>query len=99
MPRRDKTRGTAAQSTGAVGAKDQPPADERAPAVQPETKPGWQRVEHLHMPRPTYWPAVLALGITFIAWGIISSYLITAAGLLLFVVAIAGWTGELLHGH
>jgi hypothetical protein len=39
------------------------------------------------------------LGITFIAWGIISSYLITAAGLLLFVVAIAGWTGELLHGH
>ncbi len=90
MSRRDTTQRTAAVY---------PAADQRPPAAQAETKPGWQRLEHVTVPRPTYWPAVLALGVTFLAWGLISSMLISAAGLLLLVVALGGWIGELLHGH
>jgi hypothetical protein len=42
---------------------------------------------------------VLALGITFLAWGIVTSLLISAVGLILFALALAGWIGELRHGH
>jgi hypothetical protein len=67
-----------------------------SPASPPATE-GWQRVEHAHLPSPTYWPAVLALGITFLAWGIVTSLLIAGVGLLLFAVALGGWIGDLLH--
>ena len=62
-------------------------------------RPGWQRLDHTGLPSPTYWPAVLALGITFLAWGLLTSALISGVGLALFVVALAGWIGALRHGH
>ncbi len=66
---------------------------------KPELRPGWHAPGHIELPRPTYWPAVMALAITFLAWGIITSFLISGVGLLLFVLALAGWIGELRHGH
>ena len=71
---------------------DHPPA-----ATPVETRPGWQRVEHIHLPEPTYWPAVMALGIVFLAWGIVASWLITGVGLIMFAVALAGWIGDIQH--
>lgn len=47
----------------------------------------------------TYAPAFLALGITFLLFGIVSSYVFSAAGLVLMVVSISKWVGELLHGE
>jgi hypothetical protein len=79
-------------------AKREPSAATPTPAA-PEDQPGWQRVDHTALPRPTYWPAVLALGITFLAWGLLTSPLISGVGLVLFAVALAGWIGELRHGH
>ncbi len=57
----------------------------------------WLPVEHEHLPRPTYWPAALALGITFLAWAIVTSPLIAVVGMLLFALALGGWIGDLLH--
>jgi hypothetical protein len=71
--------------------------DHAAPATQP--RPGWQMLAHEPLPRPTYWPAVLALGIVFLAWGIVTSFLISAVGGILLVIALVGWIGELRHGH
>jgi Flp pilus assembly protein TadB len=67
--------------------------------AQPELRPGWQRVSHADIPAPTYWPAVLAFGITLIFWGIVTSWIISGVGVIVFAVAIAGWIGDLLHGH
>ncbi len=75
------------------------PADHASQHAQPELRPGWQRVAHEGIPAPTYWPAVLAFGITLIFWGILTSWIISGVGLIVFVVAIAGWIGDLLHGH
>ncbi|MDP9313846.1 MAG: hypothetical protein M3R24_23700 [Chloroflexota bacterium] len=61
--------------------------------------PGWEAVTDIHLPRPTYWPAVLALGITFLAWGVVTSLLIVVVGILLLVLAVGGWIGDLLHEH
>lgn len=62
-----------------------------------EPRPGWGRPKPEHIPRPTYWPATLALGLTFAAWGLVTTPWISLVGLLLFGIALAGWIGELRH--
>jgi hypothetical protein len=51
------------------------------------------------IPPPTYAPVFLALGITFLLFGVLSSYVFSAAGLVLMAVSISKWVGELLHGE
>ncbi len=63
-----------------------------------ELRPGWSRPKPEHVPRPTYWPAVLALGVTFIFWGLITTPIIAGIGLLVGAIGLAGWIGELRHG-
>ena len=48
------------------------------------------------VPEATFAPAFLALGITFLLFGIVSSYVFSAAGLVLMVWSIGKWVGELL---
>jgi len=79
-------------ASGPAPAPVHPPAPVNIP-------PGWSRLDHIELPQPTYWPSVLALGITFLAWGLVTTWLITVIGLILFAVALAGWIGDLRHGH
>lgn len=48
----------------------------------------------IHLPPPSYWPIVLALGLLLIAVGIIFGLVISALGVIVLLVAIAGWTQE-----
>lgn len=47
--------------------------------------------EKIHMPPPSYWPFVLALGLTIAMFGVIFSPIIVALGLVIFVTGLAGW--------
>jgi cytochrome c oxidase subunit 1 len=47
-----------------------------------------------HLPSPSYWPIVLALGLPFIAYGLLYTYWLAAVGGLLVIVAIYGWSLE-----
>src|SRR5579864_1927949 len=58
---------------------------------------GWSRPKPDTIPQPTYWPAALALGIALVMWGIISNVFVLAVGLILFIIALTGWIGDLLH--
>jgi hypothetical protein len=58
---------------------------------------GWTPLPAEPLPRPTYWPAVLATGIMMLLWGSISSPILTVAGAAVFVVAVLGWIKEFLH--
>lgn len=58
-------------------------------------KPGWSRPKPKTLPRPTYWPVVMALGIIFIAWGVVTTWIIASVGAVLFVISLAGWIGEI----
>ena len=72
------------------------------PAVQPrldQTGTASPPAAHPALPRPTYWPAVLAFGITLFAWGFVTTFYITLAGLLIIFLALGGWIGDLLHEH
>ncbi|MGH9553150.1 MAG: hypothetical protein ACRD3W_27470 [Terriglobales bacterium] len=47
------------------------------------------------LPRPTVWPATLALGSTLLAFGVVTSWIISLAGLGLFLLGAGGWFEEL----
>jgi hypothetical protein len=57
----------------------------------------WTEPKPEVLPRPTYWPAVLALGIAFVFWGLVASLVITVIGLALAGIALTGWIGEMLR--
>lgn len=50
--------------------------------------------EELHLPGPSYLPVIVAVGITLAIVGVVISYFIVAAGLIITVVAILRWVRE-----
>jgi hypothetical protein len=62
-----------------------------------ERREGWSDPRPSYIPPPTAWPAAMALGITFLAWGLITSPVVLTLGVGLFVVALYGWVGEIRH--
>ena len=67
--------------------------------MQPATgRPDWERLPPAHLPRPTYWPVVLAFGIMLLAWGIVTTLAISVIGLVIFALGLGGWIGDLRHG-
>ena len=58
---------------------------------------GWSTPRPETLPQPTYWPAVMALGITMFLWGLLTNIILLGTGALLSIVALAGWIGALRH--
>ena len=50
--------------------------------------------EDIHMPNPSYWPIVLAFGLTCIMFGLSINISVTIIGLLIALVGTIGWTIE-----
>lgn len=44
---------------------------------------------------PTYWPLVLAAGITLLAWGVVTSYVLSLLGGGMTTVAVIKWIGDI----
>jgi len=63
----------------------------------PPLRPGWTRFPPEKMPEPTIWPAALALGTVLFLWGLVTSFIMTATGLTLLGVSLAGWLREMRH--
>ena len=63
----------------------------------PELRPGWNAPRPEKLPEPTIWPATLALGITFLMWGLVTSFIISGVGVVLFAAALAGWIRDIRH--
>ncbi|TDI90580.1 MAG: hypothetical protein E2O72_03780 [Candidatus Dadabacteria bacterium] len=64
---------------------------------------GWHKPLPEQLPKAGYWPAIMALGITFMLWGlavgfneVVSTIIILFfIGLILFILALIGWIGDL----
>jgi hypothetical protein len=63
----------------------------------PVTHPEWEPLPAEHLPRPTYFPAGLAMGIAFLFWGLITSWVVIVVGLVLFIASLAGWITEIRY--
>jgi hypothetical protein len=55
--------------------------------------------ETVEMPKPTAWPMALAFAIMLAAAGLVTNLAFSAVGLVLSVIGIAGWIGQLLPGQ
>ncbi|MFZ1757089.1 MAG: hypothetical protein WBO46_22235 [Caldilineaceae bacterium] len=60
---------------------------------------GWTELPPEPLPAPAYWPALLALGTTFLALGLVTSLIISGVGLFLFAIALVGWIGAMRHDN
>ncbi len=63
----------------------------------PAASAGWSTPRPEVLPRPTYAPAGLAFGAVFLLWGILTSYIVSIVGLVIFIISLAAWIGEILH--
>ena len=54
--------------------------------------------EHIHLPSPTVWPLVVGAGATLAGFGLLTSVVLSALGLVLMVWGIYSWIQELRHG-
>ena len=51
-------------------------------------------VEEVHLPEPSYLPAVVALGITIALVGVVLSWVLSGLGAAIAVIAIARWVRQ-----
>ena len=73
---------------------DQAEKPEQPEQPEQEWIPGDQ-LELTRIPPPTIWPATLALGTTGIAFGVVTHWILSVAGLFLFLLGAAGWIEDL----
>ncbi len=57
----------------------------------------WEKARPEKLPEPTYWPFFLALGLNFIFWGMLTTWVIGLAGLVIFAIALTCWINLLRH--
>ncbi|MGH9396867.1 MAG: hypothetical protein ACRD18_08465 [Terriglobia bacterium] len=97
---REQTEGhQGAAQTGRVGSNSPPPKKDGPEQAAVEADPTgiWSKPRPEKLPSPTYAPATMALGIVLLLWGMLTTPLISLVGLVLFVIALAGWIGDLRH--
>ncbi len=58
---------------------------------------GWNEPRPAKLPPPSAWPAGLALAVTLILWGLVSTLIITGVGVALFAIAMTGWVRDIRH--
>lgn len=57
----------------------------------------WNDAKPDAIPPPTYWPAVMAFGLTLLAWSALASPVMTVLGLGFLVASVIGWVRELYN--
>lgn len=50
-----------------------------------------------NLPEPTYWPFFLAMGLMFLGWGLLTTWMISVAGFVVLVISLIGWINILRH--
>jgi hypothetical protein len=57
----------------------------------------WEKARPEILPKPTYWPFFLAMGLAFIFWGLLTTLVVLTAGGLIFITALIGWINQIRH--
>ena len=65
------------------------------PAQNDDWKINGAKAEPQKLPHPTVWPATLSLGVTLMAFGVVTSGIMSITGTILFLFGVAGWVEDL----
>jgi hypothetical protein len=52
-----------------------------------------------HLPDPSFAPPLLAFGLMLLFWGIVTSWLVSAAGFGIAALAVGSWISDLRRGR
>jgi hypothetical protein len=83
-------------ATNGGALKDGPMKDCEKRASLATPNEAWAVPKPDSIPQRTYWPAMLALGIVFLCFGIVAEYVFVLVGLALMIWSIGHWVGELV---
>lgn len=64
---------------------------------RPPIPSGWLACPSERGPAPTAAPALFAFGVTLLAWGIVSSFVVSLIGAAVVVASLMHWIGEIAH--
>ena len=64
----------------------------------PTTDSDWSVPRPERLPRPTWVPAALAVGIVFLLWGIATTWVISAVGFVISTLSLGQWIREMWYG-
>jgi hypothetical protein len=67
--------------------------------TNPTPSEDWNPAQPAHLPRPTYAPAMLALGNTLLLWGLLTTWIISAVGAGLSALGLALWLADVIKEH
>ena len=67
------------------------PGDAAAPVGEAQ----WHAPLPEKLPEPTAWPMVQAFGACLMAWGVVTSWIISAVGLVIFAAGTGGWIARM----
>ena len=70
---------------------------EKEKQENPEEKVDWSLPKPDVVPPATYTPVGAAFGVVFLAWGLLTSPIVSAVGLVIFVASLVGWIGGIFH--
>lgn len=56
---------------------------------------GWHAPLPERLPNPTASPAVLGFGASLLTWGLLTSWIISAVGLVVFGIGVSAWISEM----
>ena len=59
----------------------------------------WVAPPQQTIPQPTYAPAAMALGVAFVFFGLVTSYLFCAAGAAVMALSLRSWIGGIADGQ
>lgn len=62
-----------------------------------EQQPEYAKAKPEQLPEPTYLPFFLAVGLMFMGWGLLTFWLFSLAGFIVFVISLIGWINILRH--
>ena len=62
--------------------------------TEPEPGPHAETHDAIHLPPPSIWPAVLALGIAFLLTGLVLNFVLLIVGVVIAVAATALWVRD-----
>jgi hypothetical protein len=68
----------------------------RGESAHPAT-PAASHGEEVHLPAPSIWPVVCAAAVTLVAFGVLTSLVLSVVGVLLLARGLHGWIWELRH--
>ncbi len=67
------------------------------PETRPDRRAGWTEPLPRRLPRPTWSPFALALGLIILARGVVASGVVLAIGVAVALAAAVAWVRELGH--